>query len=69
MRPGPDPYRSVYVPKAMRSNPSQIGAPWLLLSESEIAEWRLRSGATTPSEKIARCLAWLEQEFGVSKAT
>ena len=65
MRPGPDPYRSVHVPKAMRSNPSQIGAPWLLLSESEIAEWWIaHPEATTPSEKIARCLAWLEQEFG-----
>ena len=63
MRPGPDPYRSVHVQKAMRSNPSKIGAPWLLLSESEIADWRLRSRATTPSEKIARCLAWLAQEF------
>lgn len=63
MRPGLDPYRSVFIPMPQRSNPSKIGAPWLLLSEQEIAEWRLRSGATTPSEKIARVLCWLEQEF------
>ena len=60
----PAPYRSVCVPMPQRHSPSSIGAAWLLLSEQEIAEWRVRSGATTPSEKIARCLAWLEQEFG-----
>jgi hypothetical protein len=64
MRPGLDPYRSVFVPMPGRKSPSAIGAPWLLLSESEIAEWHVRHPeATTPSEKIARCLAWLEQEF------
>jgi len=58
------PYRSVYVPRPQHHSESTIGSPWLLLSEREIAEWMLRSGATTPSAKIARCLAWLEQEFG-----
>jgi hypothetical protein len=65
MRAGPNPYRSVAVPAAIRKSPSTIGAPWLLLSEQEIAEWMIRHPeATSPSETILRCCAWLEQEFG-----
>ena len=59
-----DPYRSPHVPTPTRSSPSKTGAPWVLLSEQEIAEWRVRHPeATTASEKVARCLTWLEQEF------
>lgn len=59
-----DAYRSPHVPTPTRANPSKTGAPWLLLSEQEIAEWRIRHPeATTPSAKVARCLAWMEQEF------
>ena len=59
-----DPYRSVGVPRPDRKNPGPTPAPWLLLSEQEIAEWRIaHPEATTPSDKIARCLCWLEQEF------
>ena len=65
MRPGRDPYRDYRSWHAVRKEPSSTGAPWLLLSEQEIAEWLLRHPeATSPSETIVRCLAWLEQEFG-----
>ena len=61
----PDPYRSVHTPGPTRSHPSTTGKPWVLLSEREVAEWRLaHPAATTPSDKIARCLCWLAQEFG-----
>jgi hypothetical protein len=59
-----DDYRSVGVPSPTRSNPSKTGAPWLLLSEQEIADWMLATGATTPSAKIARCLTWIHSEWG-----
>jgi hypothetical protein len=60
-----NPYRSVHVPKATHSNPSKIGSPWLLLSETEIAAYLLaHREVTTPSAKIQRCLTWLAQEFG-----
>lgn len=62
------PYRSVHVPAPLRRSESHIGAPWLLLSEQEIAEWLVRHPeATTPSERIMRCLAWLEAEFGAPR--
>lgn len=47
------------------SHPSKIGSPWLLLSEQEIADYLIaHPEVTTTSEKVMRCLAWLEQEFG-----
>jgi hypothetical protein len=64
MRAGPNPYRSVHLPTPTRHSASRVGAPWLLLSEQEVADWLIRHPeATTASEPIARCLAWLEQEF------
>jgi hypothetical protein len=66
MRPGVDPYRDYRGQHRVRKEPSPTGAPWLLLSEHEIAEWMLRHPeATSPSETIVRCLTWLEQEFAV----
>jgi hypothetical protein len=58
----PDPYRSVHVPRPTQHHTSAIGSPWLLLSEREVAAWRLRAHATC-TDRAARCLAWLEQEF------
>lgn len=50
-----------------RSYPSKIGAPWLLLSEQEIAEFLIAHPEVNRdgSEKVIRCLAWLEQEFAI----
>jgi hypothetical protein len=58
------PYRSVHVPGPLRRSESKIGAPWLLLSEQEIAEWMIRHPEATCGERTARMLAWLELEFG-----
>lgn len=58
------PYHSTHMPTPTRKSASDIGAPWLLLSEQEIAEWLIRHPeVTTRNEKIVRCLAWLAQEF------
>lgn len=48
----------------MTRSATAISAPQKLLSEREIAEWRPAHPEATCSDKTARCLAWLEGEFG-----
>jgi len=63
MIPEYDPYRGPHLPGASRREPSRVPTPWLLLAEQEIAEWYLRHPEATCANRVARCLAWLEQEF------
>ena len=60
----PDLYRSTHMPAPTRSNPSSTGKPWVLLSTRDVADWRLAHPEATCSDRAARCLAWLAQEFG-----
>lgn len=59
----PEPYHG-YRSWSIRSNPSRLGSPWVVLSEREIADWRRAHPEATCSDTTARCLTWLTQEFG-----
>jgi len=58
-----DPYHGPHLPHGNRKDPSHVPMPWLLLAEQEIAAWYLRHPEATCSNRVARCLAWLEEEF------
>ena len=38
--------------------------PWLCIGDLELAVWRVAHPGVTTSDRSARCLMWMDREFG-----